>query len=160
MLNHRTGCYGDRIPARCIVCLYGIGCYILLLFKHAIDLFAKGMYGSCERGILFIAYGISAMWLVWAAYRFTTNIKPHNTGWSFECIIKYKLCAFQVIEVIRHPHDKAESKYNTDVGISKEDEERYQKLQTENEELQKLIVQVSEFGIYDLHKIMVLAFCD
>lgn len=47
--------------------------------------------------------------------------------------------------MIRHPHDKAESKYNTDVGISKEDEERYQKLLSENEELQRLIVQVSLF---------------
>lgn len=49
----------------------------------------------------------------------------------------------QVIEVIRHPQDKAESKYNPDAGISKEDEERYQKLLCENEELQRLIVQVS-----------------
>ena len=49
----------------------------------------------------------------------------------------------KVIEVIRHPKDKAESKYNPDAGISKEDEERYQKLVTENEELQKLIAQVS-----------------
>lgn len=48
----------------------------------------------------------------------------------------------QVIEVVRHPHDKAESKYNPDAGISKEDEERYQKLLLENEELQRLIVQV------------------
>lgn len=48
----------------------------------------------------------------------------------------------QVIEVIRHPQDKAESKYNPDAGISKEDEERYQKLLGENEELQRLIVQV------------------
>lgn len=48
----------------------------------------------------------------------------------------------QVIEVIRHPKDKAESKYNPDSGISKEDEERYQKLVTENEELQRLIAQV------------------
>nr|XP_024216938.1 gamma-aminobutyric acid type B receptor subunit 1 isoform X2 [Halyomorpha halys] len=45
----------------------------------------------------------------------------------------------KVIEVIRHPRDKAESKYNPDVGISKEDEDRYQKLLAENEELQKLI---------------------
>uniref|UniRef100_V9IJL5 Gamma-aminobutyric acid type B receptor subunit 1 n=1 Tax=Apis cerana TaxID=7461 RepID=V9IJL5_APICE len=30
----------------------------------------------------------------------------------------------KVIEVIRHPKDKAESKYNTDVGMSKEDEEK------------------------------------
>ncbi|XP_006611608.1 gamma-aminobutyric acid type B receptor subunit 1 isoform X1 [Apis laboriosa] len=45
----------------------------------------------------------------------------------------------KVIEVIRHPKDKAESKYNTDVGMSKEDEEKYHKLLSENAELQKLI---------------------
>ncbi|XP_058799199.1 gamma-aminobutyric acid type B receptor subunit 1 isoform X1 [Phymastichus coffea] len=50
----------------------------------------------------------------------------------------------KVIEVIRHPKDKAESKYNQDVGISKEDEERYHKLLSENEELQKLIAQKEE----------------
>lgn len=49
----------------------------------------------------------------------------------------------QVIEVLRHPHDKAESRFNNDTGISKEDEERYKKLVLENEELQKLIAQVS-----------------
>lgn len=49
----------------------------------------------------------------------------------------------QVIEVVRHPIDKAESKYNPDAGVSKEDEERYQKLLCENEDLQRLIVQVS-----------------
>ncbi|XP_036321899.1 gamma-aminobutyric acid type B receptor subunit 1 isoform X2 [Rhagoletis pomonella] len=48
----------------------------------------------------------------------------------------------KVIEVIRHPKDKAESKYNPDSAISKEDEERYQKMVTENEELQRLISQV------------------
>lgn len=48
----------------------------------------------------------------------------------------------KVIEVIRHPKDKAESKYNPDQG-SKEDEEKYQKLLNENEDLQKLIAQVS-----------------
>lgn len=48
----------------------------------------------------------------------------------------------KVIEVIRHPKDKAESKYNPDVGMSKEDEERYQKLLSENDELQKLIAAV------------------
>jgi gamma-aminobutyric acid type B receptor len=42
---------------------------------------------------------------------------------------------------MRHPHDKAETRLNTDTGISKE--ERYKKLVTENEELQKLIAQVS-----------------
>jgi gamma-aminobutyric acid type B receptor len=51
-----------------------------------------------------------------------------------------------VIEVFRNPNDKAESKYNPDVGISKEDEERYQKLVTENEELQQLIAQVCPSG--------------
>nr|CAD7406403.1 unnamed protein product [Timema cristinae] len=45
----------------------------------------------------------------------------------------------KVIEVIRHPRDKAESKYNPDVGMTKEDEEKYQKLVAENDELQKLI---------------------
>lgn len=50
--------------------------------------------------------------------------------------------------MIRHPQDKAESKYNPDAGISKEDEERYQKLMKENEELQRLIVQVSTKFIY------------
>lgn len=43
---------------------------------------------------------------------------------------------------MRHPHDKAESRFNTDTGISKEDEERYKKLLLENDELQKLIAQV------------------
>lgn len=50
-----------------------------------------------------------------------------------------------MIEVIRHPIDKVESKYNPDTsGISKEEEERYQKLVGENEDLQRLIGQVSE----------------
>lgn len=48
--------------------------------------------------------------------------------------------------MVRHSQDKAESKFNPDAGISKEDEERYQKLVKENEELQKLIVQVSEIN--------------
>lgn len=48
----------------------------------------------------------------------------------------------QVIEVTRHPKDKAESKYNPDAGVSKEEEERYQKIVNENEELQRLIAQV------------------
>lgn len=47
-----------------------------------------------------------------------------------------------MIEVIRHPKDKAESKYNPDAGVSKEDEERYQKLLKENDDLQRLIAQV------------------
>lgn len=50
----------------------------------------------------------------------------------------------KVIEVIRHPKDKAESKYNPDAQVSKEDEEKYQKLVDENEELQRLISQKEE----------------
>ncbi|EDS38916.1 GABA-B receptor [Culex quinquefasciatus] len=46
-----------------------------------------------------------------------------------------------VIEVLRHPKDKVESKFSNETGISKEDEERYQKLVTENDDLQKLIAQ-------------------
>jgi gamma-aminobutyric acid type B receptor len=56
--------------------------------------------------------------------------------------IRFDELALQVIEVIRHPRDKAESKYNPDAGVSKEDEERYQKLLNENEDLQRLITQV------------------
>lgn len=41
--------------------------------------------------------------------------------------------------MIRHPRDKVESQYNPDASLSKEDEERYQKLVSENEELQRLI---------------------
>lgn len=47
--------------------------------------------------------------------------------------------------MIRHPQDKVESKYNPDVGMTKEDEERYQKLVAENDELQKLISAVGYF---------------
>ena len=47
--------------------------------------------------------------------------------------------------MIRHPQDKVESKYNPDVGMTKEDEERYQKLVAENDELQKLISAVGAF---------------
>ncbi|XP_056642888.1 gamma-aminobutyric acid type B receptor subunit 1 isoform X1 [Diorhabda sublineata] len=50
----------------------------------------------------------------------------------------------KVIEVIRHPKDKAESKYNPDPGLSKEEEEKYQKLLSENEGLQRLIAQKEE----------------
>lgn len=57
----------------------------------------------------------------------------------------------KVIEVIRHPKDKAESKYNPDVGMSKEDEERYQKLVNENDELQKLIAAVKNQFILSIN---------
>lgn len=49
----------------------------------------------------------------------------------------------KVIEVINNPTDKFENKSNTDTGVSKEDEERYQKLVSENDELQRLIALVS-----------------
>uniref|UniRef100_A0A336MNE3 CSON001631 protein n=1 Tax=Culicoides sonorensis TaxID=179676 RepID=A0A336MNE3_CULSO len=47
----------------------------------------------------------------------------------------------KVIEIINNPSDKLDTKSSTDIGISKEDEERYKKLINENEELQKLISQ-------------------
>ncbi|XP_063700484.1 gamma-aminobutyric acid type B receptor subunit 1 [Culicoides brevitarsis] len=50
----------------------------------------------------------------------------------------------KVIEVINNPSDKLDTKSSTDTGISKEDEERYQKLLSENEELQRLISQKEE----------------
>lgn len=46
--------------------------------------------------------------------------------------------------MIRHPKDRAESKYNPDAGFSKEDEEKYHKLLTENDQLQQLIAAVCE----------------
>lgn len=58
------------------------------------------------------------------------------------------LLYLQVIEVLRNPKDKPDSKYNPDIGISKEDEERYQKIVLENEELQKLIAQVIFYRYY------------
>ncbi|XP_025836019.1 gamma-aminobutyric acid type B receptor subunit 1 isoform X2 [Agrilus planipennis] len=64
---------------------------------------------------------------------------------TFCCFLSMALIFVpKVIEVIRHPKDKAESKYNPDNGISKEEEERYRKLVTENEELQRLITQKEE----------------
>ncbi|XP_050307977.1 gamma-aminobutyric acid type B receptor subunit 1 [Anthonomus grandis grandis] len=47
----------------------------------------------------------------------------------------------KVIAVLSRASDKAESKYNHDERPSKEDEERYQKLLGDNEELQRLIAQ-------------------
>lgn len=61
------------------------------------------------------------------------------------------IITLKVIEVIRHPRDKAESKYNPDAGVSKEEEERYQKLVEENEELQRLISQVSRNIYFNLY---------
>ena len=53
--------------------------------------------------------------------------------------------------MIRHPQDKVESKYNADVGMTKEDEEHYQKLVAENDELQKLISAVGLFVLIFSH---------
>ncbi|XP_055634999.1 gamma-aminobutyric acid type B receptor subunit 1 [Toxorhynchites rutilus septentrionalis] len=50
----------------------------------------------------------------------------------------------KVIEVLRHPKDKVESKFSNETGVSKEDEERYQNMVTENDDLQKLIAQKEE----------------
>lgn len=41
--------------------------------------------------------------------------------------------------------DKAESKYNPDYGLSKEEEDKYHKLLAENDELFKLIKMVNFF---------------
>ncbi len=49
--------------------------------------------------------------------------------------------------MIRHPLDKAESKYNPEYGLSKEDEDKYHKLLAENDELFKLIKMVSILGV-------------
>jgi hypothetical protein len=46
---------------------------------------------------------------------------------------------------MQHPNDKVETKYNSDAGVSKEDEDRYHSLLAENDELQKLIATVRKF---------------
>lgn len=48
----------------------------------------------------------------------------------------------KVIEVIRHPTERAESGRGSGSGSTPADEERYRELVKENEELQKLIAQV------------------
>lgn len=53
-----------------------------------------------------------------------------------------KIRTFQVIEVIRDPHDKPESKYNPDAGMSKEDEDKYKRLIDENKQLAAKIKEV------------------
>ncbi|XP_078044981.1 gamma-aminobutyric acid type B receptor subunit 1 isoform X2 [Augochlora pura] len=63
----------------------------------------------------------------------------------FCCVLSMALIFVpKMIEVISHPKDKVESKYNENVGTSKEDEEKYQKLLKENDELQKLIAAKEE----------------
>lgn len=54
---------------------------------------------------------------------------------------------FQVIEVIRDPHDKPESKYNPDSGMSKEDEDKYKRLIDENKQLAAKIKEVGKLII-------------
>lgn len=58
--------------------------------------------------------------------------------------IKYftRVIFVQVIEVIRHPTERAESGRGSGSGSAPADEERYRELVKENEELQKLIAQV------------------
>jgi hypothetical protein len=50
---------------------------------------------------------------------------------------------------MQHPNDKIEAKYNTDAGVSKEDEDRYHSLLAENDDLQKLIAAVSSCEKYN-----------
>eukprot|EP00102_Acyrthosiphon_pisum_P026950 XP_016664160.1 PREDICTED: gamma-aminobutyric acid type B receptor subunit 1 isoform X2 [Acyrthosiphon pisum] len=50
----------------------------------------------------------------------------------------------KVIEVIRDPHDKPESKYNPDAGMSKEDEDKYKRLIDENKQLAAKIKEKEE----------------
>lgn len=50
--------------------------------------------------------------------------------------------------MLSRANDKAESKYNHDERPSKEDEERYQRLLSDNEELQRLISQVSHYAYF------------
>lgn len=58
---------------------------------------------------------------------------------SLQLQSKSVLC-FKVVEVIRHPdRPKVEGPEETDQSVSKEEEERYRKLQQENEQLQQLI---------------------
>ena len=47
---------------------------------------------------------------------------------------------FQIIEVRHHPGERVE--YQGDGAPSKEEEERYQKLMRENEDMQRLIAEV------------------
>lgn len=44
--------------------------------------------------------------------------------------------------MIRDPHDKPESKYNPDAGMSKEDEDKYKRLIEENKQLATKIKEV------------------
>lgn len=53
------------------------------------------------------------------------------------------MMVMQVIEVIRHPTERAESGRGSGSGSAPADEERYRELVKENEELQKLIAQVT-----------------
>lgn len=57
----------------------------------------------------------------------------------------------QVIEVIRHPTERAESGRGSGSGSAPADEEKYRELVKENEELQKQIAQVKSYFIFFLH---------
>lgn len=81
-------------------------------------------------------------WDCWHSFSTQTN-KKSSRSWLILSSFPFFFFRLKVIEVMRHPHDRAEARFNTDTGISKEDEERYKKLVSENDELQKLIAQVS-----------------
>ncbi|GAB6027475.1 Gamma-aminobutyric acid type B receptor subunit 1 [Chamberlinius hualienensis] len=50
----------------------------------------------------------------------------------------------KVIDLVRHPQERAESRHVTDTCPSKEEEEKHQKLLTENDELKQLIAEQEE----------------
>lgn len=52
---------------------------------------------------------------------------------------------WQIVEVMRHPGERVDS--TGDSAPSKEEEERYQKLLHENEDMQRLIAEVMEMGL-------------
>ena len=60
-----------------------------------------------------------------------------NTNLS--CYFLNVLCFLQVVEVLRNPDRPGDGEEETDQTVSKEEEERYRKLQQENEQLQQLI---------------------
>jgi hypothetical protein len=123
MFNYGTCRYGDSLTAGRLICFCRISCNFLLFFKHASHFCSEGNFS------------IFPIFLFSCRRRFTNE----SNCYLYE--------NNKVIEVIRHPQDKAEARFNTDTGISKEDEERYKKLVVENEELQKLIAQVRFFSV-------------
>lgn len=149
MSNHRSSCNGDSVTTGCIVRIYFVGHYLLLFSQHVADICAKGLcnflihtHEHCDSHHSVRGPKLNRVDPAMSSWFAESNFlwfSPDDIDFLFR----------QVIEVIRHPHDKPESKYNPE-AVSKEDEERYQKLLCENEELQRLIVQVCR-RFYWLH---------